>query len=106
MESHLFIFIMTNSTLTVFTGNICSFDFNYKRRIYFLSTGKTMENVRLRNANYKLVRNVKKAVKMASKPTFESFKIINDDLALIILNDSNVGFDAIFTAFLTLRTSL
>ena len=42
-----------------------------------------MENVRLRNANYKLVRDAKKAVKMTSKPTFESFRIINDDLALV-----------------------
>ena len=84
---------MTNSTLTVFTGNISSFDSNYKRRIYFLSTGKTMENVRLRNANYKLVRNVKKAVKMASKPTFESFKIINDDLALVKMKKPVIVLD-------------
>ena len=45
--------------------------------------GKTMENVRLRNADYKLIRNGKKAVKMASKPTFESFRLINDDMALV-----------------------
>ena len=42
-----------------------------------------MHNVRLQNANYKLVRDAKKAVKMASKLTFESFRIINDGLALV-----------------------
>ena len=44
-----------------------------------------MEKVRLRNANYNLFRGARtrKAVKMVSKPTFKSFRIINDDLALV-----------------------
>ena len=42
-----------------------------------------MENVRLRNANYNQFHDAKKAVKMTSEPTFESFRIINDNLALV-----------------------
>ena len=37
--------------------------------------------MRLRNANYKLVCDARKAMKMTSKPTFESFRITNDELA-------------------------
>ena len=84
IKSHLFIFIMTNSTLTVFISQEISVHLIpiINTALIFHSTGKTMENVRLRNANYKLVRDAKKAVKMTSKPTFESFRIINNDLAL------------------------
>ena len=56
-------------------------------------TGKTMENVRLRNANYKLVRDAKKASKMTSKPTFESFQIINNDLALVKMKEPVIILD-------------
>ena len=52
-----------------------------------------MENVRLQIANYKLVRDVKKAVKMASKPTFESFRRINDDLALMKMKKPVIVLD-------------
>ena len=52
-----------------------------------------MENVRLRNADYKLIRNAKKAVNMASKPTFESFRLINDDMALVKMKKPVITLD-------------
>ena len=52
-----------------------------------------MENVRLRNANYSLVRCAKRATKMASKPTFQSFRIINDDLAVVKLKKAYITLD-------------
>ena len=52
-----------------------------------------MENVQLRNANYLLIRYQKRAMKMASKLTLESFRIINDDLALVKMKKAYITLD-------------
>ena len=45
--------------------------------------GKTMENLRKR-VNIKLVTNKKQLEKLASKPTFKSFKIFNENLVAVL----------------------
>ena len=47
----------------------------------------------MRNANYLLIRDPKKAKKMASKPTFESFRIISEDLALVKMKKAYITLD-------------
>ena len=54
--------------------------------------GKTMENVD-RRIDVKLVKEEKKFVKMASKPTFKNFRIFNNDLIAVEVKKSEIVYN-------------
>ena len=54
--------------------------------------GKTMEDVR-RRINLKLVRTEKEAKFYTAQPTFDSFKIVNEDVTTILMKKTSIYWD-------------
>jgi len=68
-------------------------------------SGKSFENVR-RRGSFHLVCSTKKCERLAAKPTFKRFVIINPDLALVEMLRTKVTLDKpIYTGYSVLEMS-
>ena len=69
-----------------------SFEKDFFKLLINSSFGKTMEQVRLRQ-DIRLVTDPAEGLKLASRPTFQSFKIVNENLTIVKLLKSRIVMD-------------